>query len=89
MCVCMLSHVQLFTISQTVACQVPPSMGFPRQEYWISLPFPTPGDLPTPGFEPTVLMFPALAGRLFTTTATWEALAQLVKNLPIMQDTGV
>ena len=28
------------------------SMGFPRQEYWSSLPFPSPGDLPDPGIEP-------------------------------------
>ena len=27
-------------------------MGFPRQEYWSGLPFPTPGDLPNPGMEP-------------------------------------
>jgi len=30
----------------TVACQVPLSMGFPRQEYWSGLSFPSPGDLP-------------------------------------------
>ena len=30
----------------TVAHQVPPSMGFSRQEYWSGLPFPSPGDLP-------------------------------------------
>ena len=30
----------------------PPSMGFPKQEYWSRLPFPTPGDLPDPGIEP-------------------------------------
>ena len=28
-------------------------MGFPRQEYWSGLPFPSPGDLPDPGIEPT------------------------------------
>ena len=28
-------------------------MGFPRQEYWSGLPFPSPGDLPDPRFEPT------------------------------------
>ena len=33
-------------------------MGFPRQEYWNGLPFPSPGDLPNPGIKPT---FPALA----------------------------
>ena len=32
-----------------------------------------PGDLPDPGIEPTPLMSPALAGRFFTTSATWEA----------------
>ena len=30
----------------------PPSMGFPRQEYWSGVPFPSPGDLPDPGIEP-------------------------------------
>ena len=33
----------------TVACQAPLSMGFPRQEYWSGLPFPSPGGLPDPG----------------------------------------
>ena len=36
----------------TVACQAPLSMGFPRQEYWNGLPFPSPEDLPDPGIEP-------------------------------------
>ena len=36
----------------TVTCQALPSMGFPRQEYWSGLPFPSPGDLPDPGIEP-------------------------------------
>ena len=40
------------------------SMGFPRQEYWSGLPFPSPGDLPNPGIEPRS---PALAGGFFTT----------------------
>ena len=26
-------------------------MGFPRQEYWSALPFPSPGDFPDPGKE--------------------------------------
>ena len=26
-------------------------MGFPSQEYWSGLPFPSPGDLPDPGME--------------------------------------
>ena len=47
-----LSRVQLFSTPWTVGHQAPPSMGFPRQEYWSGLPFPSPGDLPDPGIEP-------------------------------------
>ena len=35
-----------------VSYQAPLSMGFPRQEYWSGLPFPSPGDLPVPGNKP-------------------------------------
>ena len=35
------------------AHQAPLSMGFSKQEYWSGLPFPSPGDLPDPGIEPT------------------------------------
>ena len=48
-----LSCVQLFETPWTAAHKAPLSMGFPRQEYWRWLPFPTPGDLPDPGLEPT------------------------------------
>ena len=41
----------------------PLSMGFPRQEYWSGLPFPSPGDLLAPGIKPIP---PALAGRVIT-----------------------
>ena len=44
-----LSRVQLSTTPWTAAHQAPPSMGFPRQEYWSGLPFPSPGDFPNPG----------------------------------------
>ena len=47
-------------------------MGFSRQEYWNGLPYPPPGDLPDPGIEKASLMSPALAGDVFTTSATWE-----------------
>ena len=33
------------------SCQAPLSMGFPRQEYWSGLPFPSPGDIPNPGIK--------------------------------------
>ena len=36
----------------TVAHQAPLSMGFPRQESWSGLPFPSPGDLLDQGIEP-------------------------------------
>ena len=42
-------------------------MEFSRQKYWSGWPFPTPGDLPDPGIEPTSLASPALAGGFFTT----------------------
>ena len=47
-----LSRVRLFVTPWTVAYQVPPSMGFSRQEYWSGLTFPSPGDLPNPEIEP-------------------------------------
>ena len=40
----------------TVARQAPLSMGFSRQEYWIGLPFPPPGNLPDAGIEPSSLI---------------------------------
>ena len=38
----------------------------------IAMPSP-PGDLPHPGIEHTFLMSPALAGRFFTTSDSWQA----------------
>ena len=52
------SCVWLFVTQWTVAHQAPLSMGFSRQEYWSGLPFPPPGDLPTPGIEPMLLTSP-------------------------------
>ena len=52
-CVCLLSRVRLFATPWTVAHQAPLSMRFSRQEDWSGFPFPTPGDLPDPGIEPT------------------------------------
>ena len=53
--------------------QAPLSVHLPRQEYWSGVPCPPPGDLPDPGIKPVSLMTPALAGGLFTISATWEA----------------
>ena len=65
LCVSILgAHFCLFLTPWTVAHCALLFMGFPRQEYWIRLPFPSPRNLPYPGIEPTS---PALAGRVFTT----------------------
>ena len=60
-----LSRVWLFVTLWTVARQAPLSMGFPRQQYWSELPFPSQGDLPNSKIKPESS---ALAGRLFITT---------------------
>ena len=59
-----LGCVRLFVTPWTIAYQAPPSMGFSRQWYWSGLPFPSLGDLPSPGIKPTSR---ALAGGLFIT----------------------
>ena len=48
----------------TVTCQAPLSLGFSGQEYWIRVPFPSPGRKPKPEMKPKS---PALAGGFFTT----------------------
>ena len=46
---CMLTSVVFNSVTPwTVACQVPQSIGFSRQEYWGGLPFRSPGDLLNP-----------------------------------------
>ena len=52
-CCCYLVTQSCLTLwdPQIVARQVPLSMGFPRQEYWSRLPFPSPGDLSDPGIK--------------------------------------
>ena len=62
-----LSHVRVFETPWTLVCQAPLSMGFPRQEYWSGLPFPTPGDLPDPRIESASLASSTLAEGFFTT----------------------
>ena len=60
-CTCDQSYPTLASL-WTIARQAPLSMESARQEYWSSLPFPPPGDLPDPEIEPKS---PALAARLF------------------------
>ena len=68
-CVCVqsLSHVWLFVTPWTVACQAPLFVEFSRQDSWVELSLPTPGDFPDPGIELTSLEPPALAGEFITT----------------------
>ena len=42
-------------------------MGFPSQEYWSGLPFPSPVDLPNPGIELASPASPTLADGFLTT----------------------
>ena len=48
----LVSHVPVFVIPRTVACQAALSMEFSRHLYQSRLPFPSSGDLPDPGMEP-------------------------------------
>ena len=57
----------------TVALQAPLSVGILQARMLAWLPVPPPGCFPDPGIKPVSLMSPALAGRFFTTSATWEA----------------
>ena len=79
-CVCVCVVCSVMTNSATpwnVALQAPLSMGFPRQEYWSGLPFPSLGDLPDPGIEP---VSPALTSRFFTTMLPGKKLNEITGN---------
>ena len=79
----MLSHfsrVRLFAALWTVAHQAPLATGFPRQEHWSGVPFPSPGGLPDPEIELTSLTGPELADGFFTTNP-WKASYQTIPML--------
>ena len=63
---CSLNHVQLFATPWTITCQAPLSVGFPRQEYWGRLLFPSPRDIPHPGIKPGSPVSLAVADGFFT-----------------------
>ena len=62
-----------FVTPWTVACQVPLSMGFPRQECWSGLPFPSPGDLPSP--------------KITCTTPTWQVTSLSLSHMKCLPNT--
>ena len=61
------------------AHKAPLFMGFSRQEYRSRLSCPPPGDLPHAWIKHASLMSPALAGRFFNTSATWEAYTKSIR----------
>ena len=63
----------------TVDHQAPLSMGFPRQEYWSGLPFPSPEDLSNPGIDSKS---PALQADYLTTEPPGKSLPLLKCHQP-------
>ena len=61
-CVCVCAHAHVLvaqpcpTLCNPTDCspQAPLSMGFPKQDHSSGLPFPSLGDLPHPGTEPSL-----------------------------------
>ena len=71
---CVLRCVRFSVTPWTVARQTPLSTGFPRQEYWNGLPFPSPGNLSTQGSNPHLLH----CRRILYHCATWEAYVTII-----------
>ena len=66
------------TLCDPMDPSTPLSVGFSRQEYWNGSSFPPTEDLPDPGTEPVFPVFPALAGRFFTTEPPGNPLVELM-----------
>ena len=77
-CACSFSRVQLFVTPWIVAHRAPLSIGFPRQEHWSALTFPSPGHLPEPGIEPESPASSSLTGRFFTTEPPGKPVFSLI-----------
>ena len=56
----------------TVSCQASLSMGFPRQEYWSGLPFPSP--------DPGIKLVSTLSSAVQADSVPTEALGKLVSG---------
>ena len=67
-------------IPWTVAHHAPLSMGYPKQEYWSGLPFPSPGHLPDL-IKRKSHASPALKGGLFTTEPSGNLCSHILLNL--------
>ena len=74
MCLCV-SRSVMSDSCDPMDCQAPLSMEFSVQEYWSGLPFPSPGDLPDPGYwtiERVSCIF-CINSRILYHCTTWEA----------------
>ena len=84
---CVPRHVQLFATPWIVVHLAPLSMGYPRQEHWNRLPFPSPGNLPDPRIEFTsISCVSCICRKILHHCATWEAL--LIRALSPTQSQG-
>ena len=68
----------LFATLWAVARQAPLSMGFPKQEYWSELPFPSPGKSSQPRDQTRVSCVSCTVRRILYPRATWEALVSIL-----------
>ena len=74
------SCVQLCVGLWIVACHpLHPWYSLGKILEWVAMPH-SPGDLPDPGIELMSLTSPALAGRFFTTSATWEGPWEIINH---------
>ena len=81
--VCTCSVMSDSATSWTAAHETPVSMGFPRQEYWSGLPFPSPGESSQPR-DQTHVSCVSFIGRLWQIlyhwTTTWEIHLSCLKD---------
>ena len=85
MCAKSLSRVRLFVAPWTIAHQLLCPSDFPGKKPGVGH-HALLGDLLNPGIKPTSLMSPALAGRCFLMSATWEALEGDVPSRSVVSD---
>ena len=76
---CVLNYFSCVQLFVTLNCSPPGSTvhGILQVRILQGLPCHSPGDLPDPEIKLMSLMFPALAGEFFITSATWEALIHI------------
>ena len=84
---CMLSHfshVWFFATLWTLTCQAPLSKGFSRQEHWLKWVAISYSWGSYPRSRDWTYISAELAGRFFTTSATWEAQVHTILMLSLL-----